>query len=249
MNQRESGRQSSLSYRSTDEENKTTITTNLAKINMQKLTLKQLDAGVAAAFTNAGSLIEEAKILYQAGFHARAYTLSHIAREELAKVTMLYTSGLRLLAEHPVNWSKLEKRLRDHKSKLTSDALVSYISTPGAVDKLDLEKMTGGSTTRNEWKNESLYIALKEGNFKTPSQMITPQKAKRTIELAMLAFEDAKSFVSLGGNLTERKSGEAKRIFKHINPDKLEPSDVMELIKTLTKLIHSKTKSQDEASK
>ena len=164
---------------------------------MQKLTLKQLDAGVAAAFTNAASLIEEANILYHAGFHARAYTLSHIAREELAKVTMLYTSGLRLLAEHPVNWSKLEKRLRDHKSKLTSDALVSYVSTPGAVDKLDLEKMTGGSTTRNEWKNESLYIALKEGNFKTPSQMITPQKAKRTIELAMFAFEDAKPLFHL----------------------------------------------------
>src|SRR5205809_1123055 len=143
---------------------------------MQKLTLEQLDIGVEAAFANADSLIGEAKLLFQSGFHARAYTLSHIAREELAKVTMLYTTGLRVLAEHPVNWSKLEKRLRDHTSKLTSDALVSFVSTPGAVDKLDLEKMAGGSTTRNGWKNESLYIALKDGNFKTPSEMITPQK-------------------------------------------------------------------------
>jgi AbiV family abortive infection protein len=214
---------------------------------MQKLTLKQLDAGVEAAFANAGSLIDEAKLLFQSGFHARAYTLSHIAREELAKVTMLYTSGLRLLAEHPVNWSKLEKRLRDHKSKLTSDALVTFVSTPGAVGELDLEKMAAGSTSRNEWKNESLYIALKEGNFKTPSDMITPEKAKRTIELAMFAFADAKHFVSLGGKLTERNPEGAKQIFKHIDPDNVDPRDAIKLIKKLTRLIHSKTKSQGDA--
>jgi AbiV family abortive infection protein len=226
--------------------NGNTITANLAITDMQKLTLEQLDAGVDAAFANAASLIDEAKVLFQSGFHARAYTLSHIAREELAKVTMLYASGLRLLAEHPVNWSKLEKRLRDHKSKLTSDALISFFNTPGAADELDLKKMLAGSTSRNEWKNESLYIAFKDGNFKTPSEMISRAKSKRTIELASFAFEDARRFVSLGGKLTERKPGDAKRIFKRINPEKLDPNDAIELITNLTRLIHSKAKSQSD---
>lgn len=77
---------------------------------MSKLTLKQLDTGIAAAFSNAESLIEEAMVLLQSGFHARAYTLSHIAREELAKITMFYTTGLRILAGKPVDWKKLYRR-------------------------------------------------------------------------------------------------------------------------------------------
>jgi AbiV family abortive infection protein len=214
---------------------------------MQKLTLKQLDAGVDAAFANAISLIEEAKLLFQSGFHARAYTLAHIAREELAKVTMLYTTGLRLLAEHPVDWGKLHKRLRDHKSKLASDALMSFVSTPGAADNLDLDKMAGGSTTRNEWKNESLYIAFKDQQFKAPSEMITPQKAERTIALAIFAFESAQQFVSLGGKLTARKPEDAKRIFKHFNPDKVDPSKAAELIKSINRLIHLPSNSQRAA--
>jgi AbiV family abortive infection protein len=47
---------------------------------MITLTLKQLDEGIEAALANADSLIQEAKLLLGAGFHSRAYTLSHIAR-------------------------------------------------------------------------------------------------------------------------------------------------------------------------
>lgn len=214
---------------------------------MSKLTLQQLDAGVDAALANARSLIEEAKLLLGGGFHARAYTLSHIAREELAKVTMLYTSGLRMLAEHPVDWSKLHKRLRDHKSKLTSDALMSFVSAPGAVEAVQLETMLAGTNTRNEWKNESLYIALKEGNFKTPSEMITRNKAERTIALAIFAFENATDFVSHGGKLTERDPLKAKEMFKFVNPDLSKAEDAVALIKNLAKVIHERGKSSMRA--
>jgi AbiV family abortive infection protein len=213
---------------------------------MSKLTLQQLDAGIDAALVNASSLIEEAKLLFHAGFHARAYALSHIAREELAKVTMLYTSGLRMQAEHSVNWSKLHKRLRDHKSKLTSDALASFVSAPGAADKIQLEKLLAGSSTRNEWKNDSLYIAFKEQSFKTPSEMITLKKAERTIALAVFAFEDTKRYLSGGGKLTERDPKSAREIFRSIDPDKLEASNALDLIKELAKLVHAAAKSQEE---
>jgi len=86
---------------------------------MSKLTLQQLDTGIEAAVANAASLIEEAELLFRSNFHARAYTLAHIAREELAKVTMFYAAGLRMLAGKAVDWKKLHKRLRDHNSKLT----------------------------------------------------------------------------------------------------------------------------------
>jgi AbiV family abortive infection protein len=214
---------------------------------MSKLNLQQLDEGIDAALANASSLIKEATLLLRSGFHARAYTLSHIAREEIAKVTMLYTCGLRMLVDHPVNWSKLHKRLRDHRSKLTSDALVSFVNTavntPSGVEMLQLEMMLAGTTIRNEWKNESLYIALKDNHFKTPSQVITPQKAERTIGLATVAFEDAKRYLLSGGKLTQREPEEAKKMFANINPDKLKPEDALALIKELSMLIHSAAKS------
>ena len=213
---------------------------------MNKLTLRQLDQGTEAALENAISLIEEAKLLLRSGFHARAYTLSHIAREEIAKVTMLYTCGLRMLAEHPVNWSKLHKRLRDHKSKLTSDALVSFVNgvvQQGNSEMIQLEAMLAGTTVRNEWKNDSLYIALKDRHFRTPAQMITPQKAERTIGLAIVALEDAKSYLLGGGKLTQRHPEEVRKTFAHVNPDKLKPADALALVKELSMLIHSSVNS------
>ena len=210
---------------------------------MSKLTLQQLDEGIDAALANASSLIHEAKLLLESGFHARVYTLSHIAREEIAKVTMLYTCGLRMLVEHPVNWSKFHKRLRDHKSKLMSDALVSFVTTAISGGEMpQLEAMLAGTTIRNEWKNDSLYIALKGQDFKIPAQMITAQKAERTISLAIIAFEDAKRYLLSGGKLTQRDPEGAKKIFAHINPDKLKPSDAAALIKAITKLMHSAAK-------
>lgn len=121
---------------------------------------------------------------------------------------------------------------------------MSFVSTPGAADNLDLEKMAGGSTTRNEWKNESLYIAFKDEQFKTPSEMITLKKAERTIALAIFSFESAQQFVSLGGKLATRKTEDAKRIFRNFDPYKIDHSKAAEIIKSINRLIHSRSKSQ-----
>lgn len=202
---------------------------------MSKLTLKQLDAGIDAVLANANSLIKESELLLQFGFHARAYTLAHIAREELAKVTMFYATGLRILAGNAIDWSKLHKRLRDHKSKLTSDALLAVLTTPGAALTLPLEKALGGSHVRNEWKNDSLYVALKGDNFKTPSEIITHRKAERTVALASFALADTTEFLSAGGKLSKRDPETAKKIFGGaFNPDKLQAGDAVEILKKLS---------------
>ena len=204
---------------------------------MSKLTLQQLDTGIEAAVANAASLIEEAELLFRSNFHARAYTLAHIAREELAKVTMFYAAGLRMLAGKAVDWKKLHKRLRDHNSKLTSDALLSFISTPGAADTLPLEKMLGGAKTRNQWKNDSLYVSMVDGSFKTPPEMITRKKAERTISIAQFALLDTTRYLAGGGKLSKRSPDEAKKIFSSIDPDKMSPIDGLALVKELAKLL------------
>jgi len=108
---------------------------------MSKLTLQQLDTGIEAAVANAASLIEEAELLFRSNFHARAYTLAHIAREELAKSDHVLRRRVEKACWKSCRLKKLHKRLRGHhNSKLTSDALLSFISTPGAADTLPLEK-------------------------------------------------------------------------------------------------------------
>lgn len=71
------------------------------------LSLKHIDDYIHALLTNAESLIEEAAILFQNSFYARAFTLSHIAREELSKCLMLHAAGVKKLAGHPVDEKNL----------------------------------------------------------------------------------------------------------------------------------------------
>lgn len=203
---------------------------------MSRLSLQQLDTGIDAVVANASSLIEEAELLMQSKFHARAYTLAHIAREELAKVTMFYSTGLRVLAGHVVDWKKLHKRLCNHKSKLTSDALLSLITTPGAADTLPIEIMLAGVNVRNDWKNDSLYVGFSEGKFVTPLDIITQRKAERTIALAQLILVDTASYLAQGGKLSERDPETAKWIFGSIgNPDIKDVNDALAFIKKLSK--------------
>jgi AbiV family abortive infection protein len=202
---------------------------------MSRLTLKQLDAAIDAVLENARSLIDESKLLLRFGFHARAYTLGHIAREELAKVTMFYATGLRILSGNTVDWKRLHKRLRDHKEKLKSDALLMLISTPGAALALPIEKALAGIDVRNEWKNDSLYVALKGNAFKTPSEMITHRRAERTIDLAGFALADTVELLEAGGKLAKGDPEVMKKVFGGaFNSDTLRSATSVETIKMLS---------------
>ncbi len=131
---------------------------------------------------------------------------------------MLYATGIRMLAGNAVNWSKLHKRLRDHNSKLINDSLFQFISTLHAEKTLPLEVMLAGSRIRNEWKNDSLYIALKDQNFKTPAELITPRKAERTIALAFLTLKDTERFLSVNGKLAQRDPSGVKKCLSPSTP-------------------------------
>jgi hypothetical protein len=64
---------------------------------MDKLTPQDVDTGIQTILENVDSLTEEAALLFQNEKFARAYTLAHLSREELAKITMLHSVGVKLL--------------------------------------------------------------------------------------------------------------------------------------------------------
>jgi hypothetical protein len=97
-----------------------------------KLTLEQLDVGIAAAIANAESLIQEAAVLLQHGFHARAYTLAQFT----------FLDAKEMLSAN----AKLTKR-----SPETAKKIFASIGNPDEIDpKVGLELLKEVTKLLNE---------------------------------------------------------------------------------------------------
>ncbi|MGE1525869.1 AbiV family abortive infection protein [Pseudomonas putida] len=169
--------------------------------------LEQIDVYIDALLTNAASLIRESQILYDNEANARAFALAHLAREEIAKTLMLQAAGTRLLAGHPVDFKKLERRLRDHKQKLIAETINSIVFCAG-FDPNTAESMIGAARTapdfRNDLKNNSLYVGFKNGIVSQPTQSFSAERALRTITLAWDALQNQLSILKLSGPFANR---------------------------------------------
>src|SRR5260221_11444530 len=85
---------------------------------MNALTKEQLLIAQIKTVENAAELIEEAVILLDRSRYARAYTLAHLALEELAKGGVWIALSAELARGHQIDWSTVDKRLRDHVRKI-----------------------------------------------------------------------------------------------------------------------------------
>jgi AbiV family abortive infection protein len=202
---------------------------------MKNLTLEQLDAGIDALTDNASSLIAEAELLHERGYFARAYTLGHLAREELAKVTMLLAAGIRLIVGHEVDWEGLRQRFVNHKSKLRQDTLWNLMSS-GAVhtEKGEdyLKLMEAVISGRNDAKNNSLYVGFRDGKFAKPAEVISAETAMRTIQLARMSCEEWITQRRATGKLVDREPGSMRDQFQDL-PKLLKVDSFEEMLQLL----------------
>ncbi|MDM1714352.1 AbiV family abortive infection protein [Pseudomonas sp. 165] len=169
--------------------------------------LEQIDNYIDALLLNAASLIREAQILYDNSANARAFSLAHLAREEIAKTLMLQAAGTRMLAGHSVDFKKLERRLRDHKQKLIAETINNIVFCAG-IDLNAAEDMiqSAGSAPdfRNDLKNNSLYVGFKNGIISQPAENFSAERALRTIALASDALMNQVSILQLLGKFATR---------------------------------------------
>jgi AbiV family abortive infection protein len=144
------------------------------------LSTKQLDELIDAMTENACSLIKESDLLLTNGYHARAYSLAHFAREELSKCFMLHAAANKLLAGVDVDWKKLMRRFRSHQQKLigeqvqmsvllsafgnSEEALASLMAADAMADK------------RNDDKNASLYVEFPKARYPLHQQSLVKQR-------------------------------------------------------------------------
>ncbi|MBC2676933.1 AbiV family abortive infection protein [Pseudomonas baltica] len=202
------------------------------------LSLAQIDDYIDALSANAESLISEAEILYSHQHYARAFTLSHIAREEIAKCLMLQATGVRILAGHKVDFKKLFKRLRNHEQKLISEGLQNCLFALGVgsseIGSLMLKNVTAASEHRNNRKNESLYVGFAEGRLSQPAEGFSEKQAGRNITIAQFALRDQKHNVMLMGKFSKRAPIE----IPEINPVDLQGENLEALMERLAKALH-----------
>ena len=142
---------------------------------MQNMTIDDIIDGMVKIKLNAQSLSDEAELLLNNKYFARAYTLSHIAREEISKLYILFRIGIEVIAGKKYDNKKLQKRLNSHKSK------IEFFSFPIAIHSHKgefVEKI-------NERKNNSLYVGWKDSKFQSPSEAISEHMSKRTVDLSI----------------------------------------------------------------
>ncbi len=138
-----------------------------------RLTVEQIELGRAEILNNARALVEEAEILLGHQRYARAYALSHLASEELAKLPMLVRAAVEVAFGISVDWRRLDKRLRNHIEKADLAMDMDFLSGQMPPE----EYLSTKAAYLNRLKNDSLYVGISAGAFVAPTQVISKESA------------------------------------------------------------------------
>ncbi|WJM05881.1 AbiV family abortive infection protein [Paenibacillus sp. PK1-4R] len=88
-------------------------------MNLNQLKVEEIEHIFIKIYENACELLEESEILYTHHKYARAYLCAHYSLEEFGKLPMLYSAALNVHNGEKNDWKKLNKRIRDHKNKIS----------------------------------------------------------------------------------------------------------------------------------
>ncbi|MHA7607882.1 AbiV family abortive infection protein [Elizabethkingia meningoseptica] len=186
-----------------------------------KITRKTLEDAISKALKNAQELYEEAEILKDKKKYARAYTLFHLAIEEVGKVFIVF----KYLLAGDYSEDKLKKfdtEFRQHKIKIdlstNIDVIVSWVMD-GELSSEIIENITYTKEqieNLNNLKNLSLYSFIFNGNSYNPSDMIESEdvdqinqiaeyRIKGTEDLAKVLLKDLDHFISVAASARPKK--------------------------------------------
>jgi len=151
------------------------------------LSVSQIEEARSKILQNATELVEEAELLLVNGRHARAYSLAHLACEEMAKIPMLLRAATDKILGRDVDWQKLNRRLRSHIEKIRVIIVLGYFVDPNIENDQDLktlQKSLAKVKDFNLLKNQSLYTNFVGNSFQNPSEAIPTELAKSLVGLA-----------------------------------------------------------------
>lgn len=174
---------------------------------MRTLSVAEIESARIKVLENARELVEEAEILLSNERFARAYSLAHLASEEMAKIPMLVRAATDTLGGLEFNWAKLGRRLRNHAAKIKNILFVDFFHDPNTENDTDIKRLIEDlrrTPNYNKLKNWSLYTDLIHGAFLKPSEVISADLATAMVKVArgrLTFFEEAEAATQ--GNIEE----------------------------------------------
>lgn len=183
---------------------------------MNNLKIEQLQEAYDKIYYNAQELIKDSKLLFDNNRIPRAFTLSHLAIEELAKLPMVYHTATCVFYKQPVDWKTFRKRFQSHEEKLKSATLLINMVMQRDIDKKVLDELLQFVKVANDLKNHSLYTSFVENKFLQPSESVSKQSAEASYQLAnkLLDFFSLKGFHGKNGIQTVLKNTTLKEFQK-----------------------------------
>lgn len=134
--------------------------------------------GAALIFKNAEALYNEAQLLGQAGYFARATVLHQISMEECSKIDTLGAAATSILLGHGVDETHLTKAFRNHKAKNHANAYFAKITDEEMVARTRGDWKASSKAFKefqdkfhaevNTIKNACLYVDFQDGQFTAP---------------------------------------------------------------------------------
>jgi AbiV family abortive infection protein len=165
---------------------------------MKPMTIEETFQAASAVLGNAEELVNEAGILMERGRFARAFTLAHLACEELAKSPVFFTVAILITQGEQLNWQKVDKRLREHLSKIRGGLFVDHMLTPHEDPDADidilLQGLRAGAREMDRLKNASLYANWRDGRMVKPSEVISEELAQGCLRVAQRRLRMAVGF-------------------------------------------------------
>lgn len=173
----------------------------------RKVSLKEINHLRILCLKNAGELIEEAELLLKAKRYPRAFVLSEIALEELAKIPMLVGYVNRDVNKLPSR-EEFSKRWSNHINKKIVAGIMSGIPTT---------ELGVSAIAANHYKNFGLYVDLTKKGPVMPRNLIGKGLARSSYTIALITYKKLLRSEKIIGSIGEEhlklfKTPEFKKI-------------------------------------
>jgi len=175
----------------------------------QPLDKRQIAAGMHLCYTNARTLADEAKLLKENGYYARALSLTILGLEELGKIPLILDMIL-CPADDAEAWRRAWQELQSHKVKLGVMTVYGRQVLRVLGKSFETELPLGIEPLANKFKQLGFYVTFFKDRFILPEEF-----AKENYEwldwLLLVLRERISSFERLHGSLqnSERFTDEA----------------------------------------
>jgi AbiV family abortive infection protein len=157
-------------------------------LHIEKIDLALIDEARRLVLDNAKSLIEESEILFKKQKYARAFTLAHLAGEELAKIPMLFRYGMYIVIGKNIDIREFDKKFRNHKSKIKGISAFDFMTNPIASIRI-LKDDIKFTDNYDSLKNMGLYVSGWGIGFISPLEIFDKEMANNALTLARFRFK------------------------------------------------------------